>query len=157
MTIIRDKNLLKFGDNLRDFMTLPAITDHVIVVHSDKYWKSPYAIFELCLMNEGLIINKGKCLKEVVIPVEHLNSNIRTTDGRQEYIKHWQDFKGAPAKLGWQLDELKAHAEHIIFFYSDNFDGLLDLNLRWSDGPEKVLAAIAARLNLPPKPPAADQ
>jgi hypothetical protein len=45
--IMRDKNVLGFGDNIAKFMKQFGLGDRVFVILSDKYLKSPFCMFEL--------------------------------------------------------------------------------------------------------------
>jgi hypothetical protein len=45
--IIRDKNAMRSGDLISDFIKRIALADHVIVVLSDKYLHSTYCMTEL--------------------------------------------------------------------------------------------------------------
>jgi hypothetical protein len=53
--------------------------------------------------------------------------------------------------LGWSTAELKDHARSLLRAFARDLNSSLALNLRWQDGPAKVLAAIAERLGLPAK------
>lgn len=46
-TILRDKNVLSFGDSISGFMRQIGAGDRVFVILSDKYLRSPYCMFEL--------------------------------------------------------------------------------------------------------------
>ena len=150
---VRDKAANKFGDNLRTFMEYLGKQDHVIVVHSDKYWRSPFCIFELWTVDHDLRLRADKSLLKVVIPVEHLNSRITTEQGLRELLDYWTQFSPAntPTMLGWETEKLKDHARALLRDFAEDLGGCLDLNLKWSDGVDKVLHSIAQRLDLPPK------
>lgn len=148
---IRDKNFAKFGDDLRQFMEYGAKRPHVIVVHSDKYWRSPCCIFELWTVEQELKQQKGKSLMSAVIPVEHLNSIVGTTEALEECLNYWASFRGTPPMLGWTPEQLRDHARSLVRTFARDLNASLDLNLRWSDGPAMVLKAIAERLGLPAK------
>lgn len=154
VTLFRDRSATKFGDNLRDFMLYGAGRQHVIVVHSDKYWRSPDCIFELKHLFDELLSKADKGVLSVVIPVEHLNSNVTDTVVLDKYLADWRRYRGPlPKRLGWTLQELKDFAVATMRSFSDVLSTRLDLNLRWQDGEAKVLAAIAERLNLTEQDP----
>lgn len=147
--LLRDKTVTKFGDNLKHFMEYGAKRPHVIVVHSDKYWRSAFCLFELWTVDQELRKQQGKSLWNVVIPVEHLNSGITTVEGLERCLEHWAGFTGTPMMLGWRPDELKDHSRSLLRTFSNDLNACLNLNLHWKDGTAKVLAAIAGRLGLP--------
>jgi len=57
--IIRDKNAMRSGDLISDFVKLISQADHVIVVLSDKYLRSPYCMTELHAIYQRLVGEKG--------------------------------------------------------------------------------------------------
>ena len=146
--LIRDKKATKFGDDLKAFMEYGAKRPHVIVVHSDRYWRSPYCIFELWTVDQELRHNQ-RTLEDAVIPVEHVSSRITQVEGRDQYLDYWSGFTETPSMLGWQPVELKENARSLLRVFAKDLNARLSLNLHWADGPEKVLSAIAARLDLP--------
>jgi len=83
-----------------------------------------------------------------------LNSKITLVRQRDQFIQYWETLIDVdiPTVIDWDEMQMKHNACVLIRDCAKDF-GLLDLNLRWSEGEQKVLAAIAARLNLPPKPP----
>lgn len=147
--LIRDKNDTRFGTNLRLFMEYGARRPHVIIVHSDKFWRSPYCIFELWTVMEELKRQRDRALLNVVIPVEHLASNITRHEGVETYLRHWGEVSDVPRLLGWSTEEIRDHARSLLRSFSTSLHVYNQLNIRWSDGVEKALLAIAERLNLP--------
>jgi hypothetical protein len=148
--LIRDKNDARFGDNLKLFMEYGAKRPHVIVVHSDKYWRSPYCLFELWTMVHELQLRPDRSLLSVVIPVEHQNSNITTYEGLETYLNYWETFTGTPRMLDWSPETLKDHFRSLLRSFSADLHQSLDLNIVWEEGKEaKALATILARLNVP--------
>jgi hypothetical protein len=146
--LIRDKSYLRLGTSVKKFMRYGATRPHVIVVHSDKYWRSPYCIFELWNVMDELRKRKRKLLS-VVIPVEHLESKIGTRERLHQYLKYWRRHAETPSSLGWEPQELKDRAASLLRDVSTDLDAEFRFNLKWEVGEEKVLAAIAKRLKLP--------
>jgi hypothetical protein len=147
--LIRDKNDVRFGDNLKHFMKFGAKCPYVIVVHSDKYCMSPYCIFEVWTVVHGLGLSENRSLISVVIPVEHRNSKITTYEGREQYLKYWETFTGTPAMLEWPPEQLKAHSQSLLWSFSRDLDQFLDLNILWHDDEKKALDTILGRLKMP--------
>lgn len=149
--LIRDKNDTGFGTNLRNFMEHGATRPHVIVVHSDKYWRSPYCIFELWMVMEELRRNSGKALPSVVIPVEHLDSGITKQENLHKYLEEWRTFSGTPQLIGWEPQKLRDHAVSLLRDFSKDLHEHLNLNIRWSGDGSRALEDIAARLGITDK------
>ena len=148
--LVRDKNETNFGDSLRRFMKSGARHPHVIVVHSDKYWRSPNCIFELKCLFDELQENKGKDIVSVVIPVEHVDSNVGDVRSRNSFLDYWEKYDGeVPSRCFSTPDELKDFAKAWIRRFGEIVSDKLDLNIRWSHGKESALKALAQRLNLP--------
>jgi GTPase SAR1 family protein len=144
--LIRDKNATRFGDNLKHFMEYGARSPHVIVIHSDKYWRSPYCLFELWNVDRELRQRLDRSLLSVVIPVEHRDSNIATYEGLEQYLKHWETFTGVPRMLEWTPAELKDYFRSLLRIFSRDLAQSLNLNVVWQDGEAKALATILGRL-----------
>jgi GTPase SAR1 family protein len=152
--LIRDKNDARFGDNLKHFMEYGAKRPYVIVVHSDKYWRSPYCLFELWTVVHELQLSENRSLLSVVIPVEHRNSEITTHEGLEEYLKHWETFTGVPRMLEWTPETLKDYFRSLLRSFSADLHQSLNLNIVWEDDETKALAAILGRLTKPEGTPA---
>ena len=61
--IIRDKNAMRSGDLISGFMKRIGVADHVIVVLSDKYLRSPYCMAELYgISNDRLEKKRTSCI-----------------------------------------------------------------------------------------------
>lgn len=157
VTLIRDKNATTFGTNLKHFMEYGGSRPHVIIVHSDKFWRSAYCIFEVWTALDELKRRKNRDLLTVVIPVEHIASKITRVEGLEELLHYWKNFSGTPVLLGWQPDELRDHARSLLRSFSRDLHEHNQLNIRWAEGEAKAVAAIAVRLSLTTEPPASVQ
>jgi internalin A len=146
--LIRDKSATRFGDNLKHFMEYGAKRPHVVVVHSDKYWRSPYCIFELWTVVHELQQQQGRSLLSVVIPIEHLSSGITTERGLEGVIEYWRAVDDSPAMIEWRADELRDYAAALLRTFSRDLAQHLSLNVRWDDGERAVMNELARRLNL---------
>ncbi len=147
---VRDRSATQFGTDLKKFMEFLGRQDHMIMVHSDKYWKSQFCIFEIFTLDDGLR-HRLKTLMQVLIPVEHLNSGITNEGGLKQLLAFWSAFSEHDKNtlLEWDTEKLKINAQFILHRFSADLARLKDLNLKWSDGPDKVLRTIAERLNFP--------
>ena len=115
------------------------------MVHSDRYWRSPYCIFELWTVMEELRLNRGRDLMSVVIPVEHLNRGITYWEQFDDYRKEWLAFCRTPRMLGWDPQTLKDNAVAVLRSFDP--DRIRSFNIRWTGNGEAALAAIADRLS----------
>ncbi|MCF7960509.1 MAG: hypothetical protein K9M08_07175 [Pirellula sp.] len=148
--LVRDKNVVNFGDSLRNFMKNGALHPHVIVVHSDKYWRSPDCIFELKCLFDELVGKEEKSFVSVVIPIEHIHSNIGDVVSRNAFLDFWQNYSGeVPSRCFSERDELKDFAKSLIRDFGKNVSDKLDFDIKWSRGAQSALKALAQRLNLP--------
>jgi hypothetical protein len=148
--LLRDRNEIRFGDSLKTFMEYGARRPHVIVVHSDKFWRSPNCIFEMhCLWSEAANARE-KSIADVLIPIDHIGSQIDDATSRDRFLEFWRQYSGpVPSRCWANLDELRDTAPNVIRAFSRAVSDMLDLHIRWSRGKDAVLAAVAQRLNLP--------
>lgn len=148
--LVRDKNVNNFGDSLRNFMKNGALHPHVIVVHSDKYWRSPNCIFELKCLFDELQDNKEKDVVSVVIPVQHIRSNLGDVVSRDEFLSFWEGYSGeVPSRCFADPRELKDFAKALIRRFGQLVSDKLDLDIKWNRGAQAALKSLAQRLNLP--------
>jgi len=87
--IIRDKNAVRSGDLISDFMKLIGLADHVIVVLSDKYLRSPYCMIELHSIYQRSVGDKEDFLRRI-IPLMLADAKFGTPEDRVEYARHWE-------------------------------------------------------------------
>ena len=157
--LIRDKKDARSGTDLKRFMDQAGKCPHVIVVHSDKYWKSPYCLFELWTADNELPLRRGRTdlplLFSVVIPVEHLRSNIRTHEGLEEYLRYWESFIGTPRMLGESPQTWKLRFRALLDKFSTYLDKERDFNIVWENDGKQALTGILARLESPAVTPEA--
>lgn len=150
---VRDKISTDYGDSLVRFMKWGAASDYVIVVHSDKYWHSPDCMYELKLLCDALRNHVGKDFLSVIIPVEHLNSQVTSRGGIKEYVKHWRNFPEGevPARLDWEIDQLRDYAAATIRDFGQQLSDNQGHNIEWADDQaEHVLSEIGKCLALHP-------
>lgn len=94
---------------------------------------------------------KDRNLLSVVVPIEHIGSNITRVEELDVLLDYWEKFSGTPRLIGWQRAELIDHARSMLRSFSRDLHEHNQLNIRWTEGQEKVFAAIAMRLNLATK------
>ena len=87
--ILRDKTDMRPGDLISGFMKRIGLADHVIVVLSDKYLRSPYCMTELHSIYQRSVGEKENFLRRI-IPLVLADMRIGTPEERVEYAKHWE-------------------------------------------------------------------
>jgi len=82
--LIRDSNTLQQGERISKFMERITGASHVIVVFSEKYFKSEYCLYEL----KELLQQKG--FEQKVYPILVDNLKISDLETRRKFIKFWK-------------------------------------------------------------------
>ncbi|MDZ8029067.1 MAG: TIR domain-containing protein [Nostoc sp. DedQUE01] len=142
--LIRDRNYLKIGKSIQNFMQEIGRGNYVIVVISDKYLRSEYCMFE------AVEIMRRKDYEQKVFPVVLQDANVYTKEGKSEYIKYWkQQSETLKQLIGYELSsnedsamydvaekliEISQKIDEFMFFISDklsidpsqNFDGFIN-------------------------------
>ena len=86
--ILRDSEVLRPGDLISGFMNRIGLADHVIVVLSDKYLRSPYCMTELYSIYQRSVGEKADFLRRI-IPVRLDDARFGTWRARVTYAEHW--------------------------------------------------------------------
>jgi internalin A len=87
--ILRDKTVMRPGDLISGFMKRIGFADHVIVVLSDKYLRSPYCMTELYFVYQRSLGGKEDFLSQI-IPLRLADARLGTWRDRLVYTKHWR-------------------------------------------------------------------
>jgi internalin A len=87
--ILRDKTDMRPGDLISGFMKRISRADHVIVVLSDKYLRSPYCMTELHSIYQRSVGEKEDFLRRI-IPLVLDYARFGTWRERLVYTKHWR-------------------------------------------------------------------
>jgi internalin A len=129
--ILRDSNVLRPGDLISGFMKRIGLSDHVIVVLSNKYLRSPYCMTELHYIYQNSRLEKQEFLDRI-IPLVLDDARFGTPEERVEYAKHWEarylklksdldhlsveDFRLYKSMQKWHLDigEILAYVNDIL-------------------------------------------
>jgi GTPase SAR1 family protein len=150
----RDKKSISRGESLIEFMKRGARSTKVFLIHSDRYWQSINCLFELYELQFECFRNNRKSFAETVIPIEHPTSKIRDGKQLQSYVDFWKPEKtSVPSRMtsvGWWPEDVACeHAKVLIRNFGKELSDAGDLNLKWSEPPDKVLEVIRQRLELP--------
>lgn len=87
--ILRDSNVLRSGELISGFMKCIGLADHVIVILSNKYLRSPYCMTELYSIYQRSLGEKEDFLNRIV-PLVLDDARFGTPEERVEYAKHWE-------------------------------------------------------------------
>ena len=87
--ILRDSTVLHPGELISGFMKRIGLADHVIVVISDKYLRSPYCMTELHSVYPRSTGEKEDFLRRIV-PLVLKDARFGTPEKRVQYAKHWE-------------------------------------------------------------------
>jgi internalin A len=97
--ILRDKTVMRYGDLISVFMKRISLADHVIVVLSDKYLRSPYCMTELYSIYQRSVGEKEDFLRRI-IPLRLADAQISAWRGRVAYAEYWEaEFKAMEDKF----------------------------------------------------------
>ena len=80
---------MRYGDLISGFMKRIGLADHVIVVLSDKYLRSPYCMTELHSIYQRSLGEKEGFLRRI-IPLVLDDARFGTWRDRLVYTKHWR-------------------------------------------------------------------
>lgn len=88
VSLLPDKTQLRYGDSIREFMDRLAQAEHVVVVLSDRYFRSRHCLYEL-----RAIWRRGR-IEERVYPII-LDSLSSDPELWVRYLAHWESKKDA--------------------------------------------------------------
>jgi len=113
----RDKRRIGAGDSIREFMQNIKQAEKVLVVHSDKYWRSPFCIYELSEVLGSFGLERTGSWSDVLLFLELPSSGIRSTSRVDEYVKFWRGARDMPTMLRGVVAssaELQSRAMNIL-------------------------------------------
>lgn len=90
ITVLRDRDEMRPGDLISEFMDRLAEGDSILVVISDKYLRSVYCMYELFKIYRNCADKPDRFLKKV-IPIILDDSNIDRMTGRLQRAIYWTD------------------------------------------------------------------
>lgn len=76
---VRDKFLIKEGDSITEHNQRIRTCDKVILVHSDKYWKSPFCMDEFTMLLQSLL-RRPDTIQSVLTVIEHHQKGFDRSD-----------------------------------------------------------------------------
>ncbi len=144
---LRDKYHMFSGDSITLFMDRIKKADKVLVIHSDKYWKSWF-----CMHEFSTAVERREEFADFLILISHINSDVDVATRCQEYVSFWAGSSGFPTMLEdvTTEDKLKAAILHALKNQMPAILGTLDIGRKWDDASaEEVIAWVKHRLGLP--------
>ncbi|CAN5462069.1 leucine-rich repeat domain-containing protein [soil metagenome] len=131
--ILRDKNILGFGDSISAFMRRIGQGDRIFVILSDKYLRSPFCMFELSEIWRNCCMDKQAFLERVRV-FSLPDVNVSTAANRADWAIYWKqqyDALDHRARVhGATILGESGHRElrHMQRFYTDVADILDNFN-----------------------------
>jgi internalin A len=154
ITILRDRNELRYKDGIREFMQRIGRGNCIVLVISKRYLESKYCMFDLTE-----IAARGD-LRDRIFPIVLDDANIFDAKGRLPYIKHWekqaQELDTAMKEVGSaNLQGIREEIDDVTKFratIAGIVDTLADMNAltpgrHQGTNFEALLDALAKRLN----------
>ncbi|MCP5520962.1 MAG: hypothetical protein H7A46_05385 [Verrucomicrobiales bacterium] len=121
LEVLRDKSTLKEGDDVMEFINLCRRAHKVLVVHSDKCWRSPFCLYELTQVLRTFQ-HRPETRNDVVMFLEMPTSQVFGAGKAEDYYTEWvgkSQRKFLPAMMtdeaGTTQDKLMADI-HVLFF-----------------------------------------
>ncbi len=155
LEFLRDRDSIRDGDSIVQFMLQAKSAEMVLVVHSDKYWRSPYCVYELHSVLDAFE-NSPKNMRENLLFVALSNSRIGETADVDQYVLHWQALRSTPKRLervGMTTENLRAAAIHLLRNQTSKIhdEGITH---RWDPAhPEALTTWLREKLGLKPRTP----
>ncbi|MDF0677034.1 MAG: COR domain-containing protein [Nitrospira sp.] len=158
ITVRRDRDEMRPGDLISEFMDRLAEGDFVIVIISDKYLRSEYCMYELFRIYRNCA-HKPDRFRKKVIPIILPDSNIDSTDNRLERAIYWTNEEAKlklrvknnleavgpkPYTKFWSMGEFAHHTSDMLEELVDQLQPR-DFERQAQEGFKSVLEQIARR------------
>ncbi len=134
--IVRDKNEIKYGDSITEFMNRLSHADKVIIILSDKYINSQFCMYEIFEVWKYQSSDSFK-FKKCISVYQMQDVNISDLEGRIKYAEIWDEkYKKIKAKVeerGYhilgengpkeyrKIEDLSRHTADILKVISDTY------------------------------------
>jgi TIR domain len=107
ITLVLDRETLKHGDSIKQFMDDLTSGKHVITVFSDPYFRSPWCMYELLRLYQ-----RGEFAERTHAFIASDDCNIHSIDYRLELVNYWKE------KHRSEAEKLKGYdAQYVIKEY----------------------------------------
>jgi formylglycine-generating enzyme required for sulfatase activity/GTPase SAR1 family protein len=133
ITVLRDRKSIRSGEDIVRFMQRIRDVDKVVLIHSDRYWMSPFCMYEFGQVVDSFTDRTEK-LADVLVLVEHLRSGWGDSESLRDYTRHWDSITSLPSMLQTVTTEekLKRSAANLLLNRVPAMAALLDRNRAWS-------------------------
>lgn len=150
--IYRDKTRMRHGDSIVKYMQKAGRVERFVLVHSDRYWKSPHCMYELWLFRKEM---GDRRFPGRVFTIGLADSHIDSPHMMQSYRNFWQSAEWmTPAKLEKHepFDErstAQSQLSSLIRFMHGLFKDAIGLRRKWGTDGTAALADLRKWLDLP--------
>ncbi|MCB1227643.1 MAG: hypothetical protein KDK99_17635 [Verrucomicrobiales bacterium] len=156
--LLRDKSVLKPGESIMNYIAQIKEVEKVLIVHSDKYWRSPYCMYELCELLSSFIARPQHRL-DTMLFLALPNSGIDDESTVRGYVQFWEKFPTKKVPFPTRMRKvttagrLQAAAINLLKNHTVDIHDASH-SMRWEEGkgPEFV-KWVKLHLGLSPKPP----
>jgi internalin A len=156
---VRDRDQVRPGDRISDFIRRLTRADLIVAVISDRYLRSPYCMYEIYRVWQRSQAD-ADLLSRVLVPVVLPEVRVSSLQERLPYMEHWaeqaetlealvRNTKLRPSSESWEevrlVREFSHHVDDILVFLKDvlmprNLEAHLD------DGFQAVREALRRRM-----------
>lgn len=147
ITVLRDRKSIRSGEDIVRFMQRIREVDKVVLIHSDRYWTSPFCMYEFGQVVDSFTDRTDK-LADVLVLVEHLRSGWGDSETLRGYVRHWDSITSLPSMLQTVTseDKLKRSAANLLLNRVPAMAALLDRNRAWSSADASEITAWVKEL-----------
>jgi internalin A len=119
----RDRLKIQSGESITAFISLVIKDDFVLVVHSDKYWRSWYCMAEVTRMLDASRNKETAIFKRIALFVEHPTSRLGDESARRANAAYWRNVElksFPPCMIDLSKGSFEAEqARNVSFFEKD--------------------------------------
>ena len=150
VAVLRDKNEIRDKDSITQFMYEIKKSEKVLIVHSDKYFRSSYCMLEFWQVLESFM-ERGANIRDTLLLVELANSPIFSVREKKRYIDFWDQVDDMPVCLEklCTLEELKTGVLNVLRSRMKIIHDCKGINRQWNDQSAKdIIEWIKSELGL---------
>ncbi|MCC7373428.1 MAG: SUMF1/EgtB/PvdO family nonheme iron enzyme [Verrucomicrobiales bacterium] len=145
--LVRDKTVIRSGDDIVLFMQRAKTADKVLVVHSDRYWLSAFCMYEFWRVLDSFTDRTEK-LADVMVLIEHERSQWKESKALEGYREKWKARESMPSMLEsvTTLEKLKSAVLYALEHQVPKVAALHDRNREWRNDQREDLVGWVRRL-----------
>lgn len=132
VVLLRDKRVLNPGDSIMTYIAQIKTTEKVLIVHSDKYWRSPYCMFEFCEVMESFT-ERSQSRHDTLLFIELPSSHITSSKALNGYIQHWEQLDDIPTRMLTETNNVEDLRARVLLLLKRTIPKIHDASLsqRW--------------------------